>query len=75
MNITEIINRPIEQANDQNEMEFVISEYIFRRKGQRVNVIGIDPMQFDMFGSLIKFQDAFFIACKWLKENEITGKR
>ena len=37
MNLQEIINRPRHQAVHQEEMLYVIKEYIFERKGVDVN--------------------------------------
>lgn len=74
MDIKEIVNRPITEQFNQEELEFVISEYIYDKKGERlkVNVINpISPSPLDVF----KAQSAFDTAVKYFKEKYDTTEK
>lgn len=48
MNLREIVNRPDKEVFEQDEMLFVIEEYIYAKKGIRIKAM----IRTDMFNSL-----------------------
>jgi hypothetical protein len=68
MNLTEIINRPDDQTLLQEEMEFVVEEYIFERKQRRVK-IGIFPDPFFFWNEIHLLTIAFISASEWFRNN------